>query len=47
MITGEDTAEAAAERLGAEVEIVVVTLGPEGAMARVGRRARARARASR
>ena len=35
MITGEDTPEAAAERLGADVEIVVVTLGPEGAMALV------------
>jgi ribokinase len=36
VITGEDTPEAAAERLGAEVEIVVVTLGPEGAMALAG-----------
>jgi sugar/nucleoside kinase (ribokinase family) len=35
MITGERTPEKAAERLGAEVEIVVVTLGPEGAMARL------------
>ena len=35
VITGEDTPEAAAERLGADVEIVVVTLGPEGAMALV------------
>ena len=33
VITGEPTPEAAAERLGAEVEIVVVTLGPDGAMA--------------
>ena len=36
LITGEQTAEKAAERLGAEVEIVVVTLGPDGAMARAG-----------
>ena len=35
VITGEHTPEAAAERLGAEVEIVVVTLGPDGAMAYV------------
>ncbi len=35
LITGEQTPEKAAERLGAEVEIVVVTLGPEGAMARL------------
>jgi ribokinase len=34
VITGEQTAEKAAERLAAEVEIVVVTLGPDGAMAR-------------
>jgi ribokinase len=33
MITGEPTAEKAAERLAGDVEIVVVTLGPEGAMA--------------
>jgi sugar/nucleoside kinase (ribokinase family) len=33
LITGLDTPEAAAERLGADVEIVVVTLGPDGAMA--------------
>jgi sugar/nucleoside kinase (ribokinase family) len=33
MITGEPTAEKAAESLGGDVEIVVVTLGPEGAMA--------------
>ena len=32
-ITGEHTAEKAAERLGGEVEIAVVTLGPEGALA--------------
>ena len=44
VITGEDTPEAAAERLGADVEIVVVTLGPEGAMALRRRRARPRAR---
>ncbi|HYH89856.1 MAG TPA: PfkB family carbohydrate kinase [Solirubrobacteraceae bacterium] len=35
VITGEATPEAAAERLGADVEIVVVTLGPDGAMAYV------------
>jgi sugar/nucleoside kinase (ribokinase family) len=35
LITGEDTPEAAAERLAGEVEIVVVTLGPDGAMAYV------------
>jgi sugar/nucleoside kinase (ribokinase family) len=35
LITGEPTPEKAAERLGAEVEIVVVTLGPDGAMARL------------
>jgi sugar/nucleoside kinase (ribokinase family) len=35
LITGEATAEKAAERLGADVEIVVVTLGPDGAMARM------------
>jgi sugar/nucleoside kinase (ribokinase family) len=34
LITGEQTAEKASERLAAEVEIVVVTLGPDGAMAR-------------
>ena len=33
MITGCDTAEAAAEQLGADAEIAVVTLGPEGALA--------------
>lgn len=33
MITGCETAEEAAERLGADAEIAVVTLGPEGAMA--------------
>jgi sugar/nucleoside kinase (ribokinase family) len=33
VITGEKTPEAAAERLGADVDIVIVTLGPEGAMA--------------
>jgi sugar/nucleoside kinase (ribokinase family) len=33
VITGEDTPEAAAERLGADVEVVIVTLGPEGALA--------------
>jgi ribokinase len=36
VITGEDTPEAAAEKLGAEVDIVIVTLGPEGAMALAG-----------
>jgi sugar/nucleoside kinase (ribokinase family) len=36
VITGEDTPEAAAERLGGDVEIVIVTLGPEGALALVG-----------
>jgi len=36
VITGEATPEAAAERLSADVEIVIVTLGPEGAMALVG-----------
>ena len=35
LITGEQTPEKAAERLGAECEIVVITLGPEGAMARM------------
>ena len=35
VITGEDTPEAAAERLGADVEMVIVTLGPDGAMALV------------
>jgi sugar/nucleoside kinase (ribokinase family) len=35
LITGELTPERAAERLGADVEIVVVTLGPAGAMAYV------------
>jgi sugar/nucleoside kinase (ribokinase family) len=35
MITGEHTPEKAAERLGEDVEIVVVTLGPDGAMAHV------------
>ena len=35
VITGEDTPEAAAERLSGEVEIVIVTLGPDGAMALV------------
>jgi ribokinase len=35
MITGEQTAEKAAERLAGDVEIVVVTLGPEGALAQV------------
>jgi len=35
MVTGEATPEAAAERLGAEVEVVIVTLGAEGAMALV------------
>ena len=34
LITGEQTPEKAAEVLAAQVEIVVVTLGPEGAMAR-------------
>jgi sugar/nucleoside kinase (ribokinase family) len=34
VITDEQTPEKAAERLGAEVDIVVITLGPEGAMAR-------------
>ena len=38
LITGEQTAEKAAEVLAADVEIVVVTLGPEGAMARRGDR---------
>jgi ribokinase len=33
LITGEVSAEEAAARLGADVEIVIVTLGPEGAMA--------------
>jgi len=33
MITGRETPEEAAERLGADAEIAVVTLGPEGAMA--------------
>ena len=36
LITGEDTAEKASERLAELVEIVVLTLGPDGAMARVG-----------
>jgi ribokinase len=36
VITDERTPEKAAERLGADVEVVVVTLGPDGAMARVG-----------
>jgi sugar/nucleoside kinase (ribokinase family) len=36
LITGEETAEKASERLAEQVEIVVVTLGPEGAMARSG-----------
>jgi ribokinase len=36
LITGEETAEKASERLAEQVEIVVVTLGPEGAMARAG-----------
>ena len=35
LITGEQTPEKAAERLGAEVEIVVITLGPDGAMAQL------------
>jgi ribokinase len=35
LITEEPTPEKAAERLGQDVEIVVVTLGPEGAMAYV------------
>ena len=35
LITGEHTVEKAAERLSAECEIVVITLGPEGAMARM------------
>jgi sugar/nucleoside kinase (ribokinase family) len=35
LITGEATAEKAAERLGEEVEIVIITLGPDGAMARL------------
>lgn len=35
LITGLDTPEAAAERLGADVEIAVVTLGPDGALAYV------------
>ncbi len=35
VLTGEDTPEAAAKRLGGEVEIVIVTLGPDGAMALV------------
>jgi sugar/nucleoside kinase (ribokinase family) len=35
MITGEHTPEKAAERLGGDVEIAVVTLGAEGAMAYV------------
>ncbi len=34
LITGEQTPEKAAEVLAAQVEIVVITLGPEGAMAR-------------
>jgi ribokinase len=33
LITGATTPEEAAERLGADVEIVVITLGPQGAMA--------------
>src|SRR3954454_9537574 len=36
LITGEQTPEKASERLGADVDIVVVTLGPDGAMARAG-----------
>jgi ribokinase len=36
VITGEATPEAAAERLSGAVEIVIVTLGPEGAMALAG-----------
>jgi sugar/nucleoside kinase (ribokinase family) len=36
VITGEATPEAAAERLSGDVEIVIVTLGPEGAMALAG-----------
>ena len=36
LITGEDTAEKASERLAELVEIVVLTLGPDGAMARSG-----------
>jgi sugar/nucleoside kinase (ribokinase family) len=36
LITGEETAEKASERLAEQVEIVVVTLGPDGAMARRG-----------
>jgi ribokinase len=36
LITGEQTPEKASERLAADVEIVVVTLGPDGAMARSG-----------
>jgi ribokinase len=35
LITGEHTPEKAAERLGGDVEIVVVTLGPDGALAHV------------
>jgi ribokinase len=35
VITGENTPEAAAERLGSDVEIVIITLGPDGAMALV------------
>jgi sugar/nucleoside kinase (ribokinase family) len=36
MVTGAGSAEEAARQLGAELEIVIVTLGPEGAMASVG-----------
>ena len=36
LITGEATAEKASERLAEQVEFVVVTLGPDGAMARRG-----------
>jgi ribokinase len=35
MITGEHTPEKAAERLGGDVEIAIVTLGPDGAIAYV------------
>jgi len=38
LITGEPTTEKASEVLAADVEIVVVTLGPEGALARTGDR---------
>jgi sugar/nucleoside kinase (ribokinase family) len=38
VLTGEQTVEKAAERLGADLDVVVITLGPDGAMARAGGR---------